>query len=105
MTIYAHSCGQLVIARQKIQVDIHHAGTTVTIEDTDGTFRMTHAGRGLAEVTRTTTKPIARFSARKPQKPRRTSPIVDAGQERAKGVVQPGRGVDAQSRSCVAELS
>ncbi|MEV5705957.1 hypothetical protein [Actinoallomurus sp. NPDC052274] len=67
------SRGQLVIAGQKIQVGIRHARATVTIEDTDGTFRITHAGQVLAEVARTTTKPITRFKARKPEPPRRTT--------------------------------
>jgi transposase InsO family protein len=71
------SRGQLVIAGQKIQVGIRHAGTTVTIEDTDGTFRITHAGQVLTEVARTTTKPITRFKARKPEPPRRASRLED----------------------------
>ena len=64
------SRGQLVIAGQKIQVGIGHAGATVTIEDTDGTFRITHAGQVLIEVARTTTKPITRFKARRPEQRR-----------------------------------
>ncbi|MBB6399014.1 transposase InsO family protein [Actinomadura coerulea] len=64
------SRGQIMIAGQKIQVGIGHAGTTVTIEDTDGTFRITHTGQVIAEVARTTTKPIARFKARKPEERR-----------------------------------
>ncbi|MFI7455433.1 IS481 family transposase, partial [Nonomuraea sp. NPDC049714] len=61
------SRGQFSIAGQRIRVGIGHAGATVTIEDTDGTFRITHAGQIIAEVARTTTKPIARFKVRKPQ--------------------------------------
>ncbi|MGN9787991.1 hypothetical protein ACTMTF_41695 [Nonomuraea sp. ZG12] len=63
------SRGRLSIAGQRIRVGIGHAGATVTIEDTDGTFRITHAGQliAIAEVARTTTKPIARFKVRKPQ--------------------------------------
>ncbi|MFC4009406.1 hypothetical protein ACFOY2_19395 [Nonomuraea purpurea] len=59
------SRGQLSIADQRIRVG--HAGATVTIEDTDGTFRITHADQLIAEVARTTTKPIARFKVRKPR--------------------------------------
>ncbi|WP_435874791.1 IS481 family transposase [Nonomuraea dietziae] len=68
------SRGQLAIAGQRIRVGIGHAGATVTVEDTDGTFRITHAGQVIAEVARTTTKPIARFKVRKPQHPRKTTP-------------------------------
>ncbi|MGP4104848.1 hypothetical protein [Nonomuraea sp. KM90] len=75
------SRGQLSIAGQRIRVGIGHAGATVTIEDTDGAFRLTHAGQIIAEVARTTTKPIARFKVRKPQLPligiRRTSSCED----------------------------
>jgi hypothetical protein len=39
------SRGQRVIAGQKVQFGIGHAGATVTIEDTGGTFRITHAGQ------------------------------------------------------------
>ncbi|MEV6039291.1 IS481 family transposase [Nonomuraea sp. NPDC052116] len=67
------SRGQLSIAGQRIRVGIGHAGMTVTIEDTDGTFRITHAGQLIAEVARTTTKPIARFKVRKPQHQRKTT--------------------------------
>jgi hypothetical protein len=78
----------------------------VTLEDTDGTFRITHAGQAIAEVARTTTKPITRFEARKPQKPKRTgSEIVDTGEERAKRFAQSGRRIDAQAQSRVAKLS
>ncbi|WP_339156137.1 hypothetical protein [Actinomadura luteofluorescens] len=55
---------------KKGQVDIGHAGITATIEDTDGTFRITRTGQVIAEVTRTTTEPIARFKARKPEERR-----------------------------------
>lgn len=61
------SRGQIVIAGQKIQVGIGHAGATVTIEDTGSTFRISLADQTITEVARTTTKPIARFKARKPQ--------------------------------------
>jgi transposase InsO family protein len=64
------SRGQIVIAGQKIQVGIGHAGTTVTIQDTDGTFRISLDDHVITEVARTTTKPIARYKARKPEHPR-----------------------------------
>ncbi|WP_075023813.1 IS481 family transposase [Actinomadura madurae] len=67
------SRGQVVIAGQKIQVGIGHAGTTVTIQDTDGTFRISLADQIITEVARTTTKPIARFKARKPEPSRPTT--------------------------------
>ncbi|MEU4331200.1 hypothetical protein AB0F48_38910 [Nonomuraea dietziae] len=68
------SRGQLAIAGQRIRVGIGHAGATVTVEDTNGTFRISHAGQVIAEVAGTTTKPIARFKVRKPQHPRKTTP-------------------------------
>lgn len=61
------SRGQVVIAGQKIQVGIGHAGVTVTIQDTGSTFRISLADQVIAEVARTTTKPITRFKARKPE--------------------------------------
>jgi hypothetical protein len=61
------SCrGQLIIAGQRI-----HVGATVTVEETDGTFRITRADQVIAEVARTTTKPIARFKARRPERERK----------------------------------
>ncbi|MET8389178.1 hypothetical protein ABZV14_39985 [Streptosporangium canum] len=62
------SRGQIAIAGQRIGVGIGHAGTTMTVEAADATFRITHAGQVVAEVARTTTKPIARFKVRKPQR-------------------------------------
>ncbi|MFG1755237.1 IS481 family transposase [Streptosporangium sandarakinum] len=61
------SRGWIAIAGQRIGVGIVHAGATVTVEAADATFRITHAGQVIAEVARTTTKPIARFKVRKPQ--------------------------------------
>ncbi|GAA4301493.1 hypothetical protein ACFQY7_46835 [Actinomadura luteofluorescens] len=57
------SSGQVVIADQKIQAGIGLAGATVTvtIEGTDGTFRISLADQIISEVAQTTTKPIARF--------------------------------------------
>jgi hypothetical protein len=50
------------------------AGQTVTVEDADTTFRVYDGDQLLAAVPRTTTRPIARFKARKPEPPRRRSP-------------------------------
>ncbi|MFD6664467.1 IS481 family transposase [Micromonospora chalcea] len=62
------SCrGTLVIAGQRIHVGIHHAGTTLTVEASDTTFRVHNGDQLVAEVTRTTVKPIARFKVRKPE--------------------------------------
>lgn len=55
-----------------IQVGITHAGLTVSVTSTDRTFRV-HAGNELLEVTRSASKPIARFKARKPEPPRATA--------------------------------
>lgn len=65
------SRGSLVIAGQKIHVGITHAGRTATVEAADTTFRVYDGEQLLTEVARTTTKPIARFKARKPEAPRR----------------------------------
>ena len=60
------SCrGSLVIAGQRIHVGIAHAGTTLTVEAADTTFRVYEADHLITEVTRSTTKAIARFKARK----------------------------------------
>src|SRR3954467_10150190 len=47
------------------------ASRTVTVETGDTTWRVHHNGELLTEVDRTTTRPIARFKARKPEPPRR----------------------------------
>ncbi|MFI6811886.1 Mu transposase domain-containing protein [Nonomuraea sp. NPDC050328] len=62
------SRGWIAIAGQRIGVGIGHAGATVTVEAADGTLRIAHAGQVVAEVAPTTTKPIARFKVRKPQR-------------------------------------
>ncbi|WP_433653345.1 IS481 family transposase [Micromonospora zamorensis] len=65
------SCrGSLVIAGQRIHVGIAHAGTTLTVEAADTTFRVHDGDQLLTEVPRTTTKPITRFKVRKPELPR-----------------------------------
>ncbi len=69
------SCrGRVMIARQKVQVGIGHAGRTVTVEEADTTFHIYDGDQLLAEVIRTTTKQVARFKARKPEPPRHGSP-------------------------------
>jgi hypothetical protein len=68
------SCrGALVVAGQRIHVGMVHAGRTVTVEADDRTFRVYGDGELLAEVARTTRKPIARFKVRKPEPPRPAS--------------------------------
>jgi hypothetical protein len=66
------SCrGALMVAHQRIHIGIHHAGRTVDVEEADSTWRVYDGNLLLAEVPRTTTKPIARFKVRKPEPPRR----------------------------------
>jgi hypothetical protein len=60
------SRGSISVAGQRIQVGIGHAGRTVTVEQADTSFRVYDADQLLVEVTRTTTKTIARFKARNP---------------------------------------
>ncbi|MEV4459159.1 hypothetical protein [Microbispora sp. NPDC049633] len=62
------SRGWIAVAVQRVGVGIGHARATVTVEEADGTFRIPRAGQVVAEVARTTTKPIARFKVRKPQR-------------------------------------
>jgi hypothetical protein len=50
-----------------------HAGRTLSVETADHTFRVHDGDELLAEVARTTTKPIARFKVRKSEPPRRPS--------------------------------
>jgi hypothetical protein len=65
------SCrGALTVAGQRIHVGIVHAGRTLTVETADHTFRVHDGDELLAEVARTTTKPITRFKVRKPEPPR-----------------------------------
>ena len=71
--------GSVCIARQKIQVGIGHAGQTVTVEQADTTFRVYLGEQLLTEVSRTTTKTIARFKVRQPEPPRRALPAAGAG--------------------------
>jgi hypothetical protein len=66
------SRGALVIAGQRIQAGTAHAGRTLSVEAADHTIRFYDDDQSvLVEVPRTTTKSIARFKVRKPQRPRR----------------------------------
>jgi len=69
--------GAVGVARQRIHVGMVHAGRTVTVEAADHTFRVYADEELLAEVARTTTKPIARFKVRKPE-PARRRPVSSA---------------------------
>ena len=65
------SCrGALVVAKQRIHVGIVHAGQTLTVEAADSTWRVYNDNGVVAEVARTTTKPLARFKVHKPEPPR-----------------------------------
>jgi hypothetical protein len=66
------SRGALVVAGQRVHIGISHAGRTLAVETVDHTFRIYEGNQLLAEVARTTTKPIARFKVRKPEPPRTT---------------------------------
>jgi hypothetical protein len=70
------SRGALAVAGQRIHVGMVHAGRTVTVETGDSTWRIYHSGELLAEVARITSKPIARFKARKLEPSRRRPPLV-----------------------------
>ena len=61
------SRGSIAVAHQRIA----HAGAIVDVEDADNTFRVYLDDQLLTEVARTTTKPIARFKAHKPEPPRK----------------------------------
>jgi hypothetical protein len=66
------SCrGAIMVAGQRIQVGFGHAGITVTVAAAGDRFQVYDDDRMLVEVARTTTKPIARYKARKPEPPRR----------------------------------
>ncbi|PRY30267.1 hypothetical protein [Pseudosporangium ferrugineum] len=63
--------GSLAVAGQRIHVGMIHAGLTVTVETADTTWRIYHGDELLTEVARTTTKNVARFKVRKPERQRR----------------------------------
>jgi hypothetical protein len=65
------SCrGVIMVAGQRITVGIGHAGLTVTVTSVGDSFQIYDEDKLLTEVPRRTTKPIARFKARKPELPR-----------------------------------
>jgi hypothetical protein len=64
------SRGSIAVAHQRITVGIAYAGAIVNVEAADTTVRAYLDDQLLTEVARTTTKPIARFKAHKPQPPR-----------------------------------
>lgn len=66
------SCrGVIMVAGQKITVGYGHAGLTVTVALNDDTYQVYDGDQLLTEAPRTSTKPIARFKARKPEPRRR----------------------------------
>ena len=65
-----------MVAGQRIQVGIGHAGLTVTVTAVGDSFQVYDEDRLLTEVPQRTTKPVARFKARKPE-PQRQGPIVN----------------------------
>jgi hypothetical protein len=67
-----------MVARQRIHIGARHAGRTVDIEEADNTWRIYDGGLLLAEVARTTTKPIARFKVRKPEPARQRAGVAHA---------------------------
>jgi transposase InsO family protein len=64
------SRGALVIATQRIHVGIAHAGHTLTVEAAENTWRIYNHDSLIAEVARTTTRPVSRFKVHKPEPPR-----------------------------------
>ena len=64
------SRGVIMVAGQRINVGIGHAGETVTVTADGDRFHVHNDERLLVEVARTTAKPVARFKARKPELPR-----------------------------------
>jgi hypothetical protein len=66
------SRGAIVVAGQRIQAGLDHAGQTLTVEAGDTTLRVyDEDGSILVEAPRTTSKSIARFKVRKPEPPLR----------------------------------
>ena len=66
----SHGRGALVVAQQRIHVGIVHAGRTLTVEAADATWRIYDQDGLVAEVARTTTRPLTRFKGHKPEPPR-----------------------------------
>jgi hypothetical protein len=71
------SCrGAIMVAGQRIQAGFGHAGLTVTVAARGDTFQVYDENLLLTEVPRVTTKPIARFKARKPEPRRNIRPLT-----------------------------
>jgi hypothetical protein len=64
------SRGVIMVAGQRIKVSIGHAGETVAVAAEADPFQVHNDERLLVEVARTIAKPVARFKARKPERPR-----------------------------------
>jgi hypothetical protein len=64
------SRGVIMVAGQRSTVGFGHAGPTVTVTAVGDTFQVHDEDRLLVDVPRTSTKPITRFKARKPEPPR-----------------------------------
>lgn len=62
-----------MVAKQKIHVGIQHAGRTVTVQ-VDDSVTVSHGQHILRTVGRTSRKEVARFKARKPQRPKASKP-------------------------------
>ena len=62
-----------MVATQKIQVGMIHAGQTVTVVAEDGQFRVVADGQTVAAVPRTTTREVHRYKAYATRKPELTS--------------------------------
>ena len=60
-----------MVATQKIQAGMIHAGQIVTVVAEDGQFRLVIGDETVAVVPRTTTREIHRYKAYKPQASRR----------------------------------
>jgi transposase InsO family protein len=65
------SRGGIMVATQKIQVGMIHAGQIVTVVADDGQFRLVIGDETVAVVPRTSTREIHRYKAYKPQASRR----------------------------------
>jgi hypothetical protein len=65
------SCrGAIMIARQRIQAGLPHAGKTATVTCQDDTFRVVIDGETVAVVPRLTTREVRRYKARVPHRRR-----------------------------------
>jgi hypothetical protein len=72
------SRGGIMVATQKIQAGMIHAGQIVTVVAEDGQFRLVIGDETVAVVPRTTTREIHRYKAYKPQASRHAPGTGDA---------------------------